>query len=90
MRNDLASGRAESSSEREDFIAHKMKANAARLGAIEVKGFNGFADVPTQLIPRIALGEDAFGETFGGKPAVRLLRHFEDDLVHTLSLRHPS
>lgn len=30
------SSRAESSSEREHFIAHKVKPNAARLGAIEI------------------------------------------------------
>jgi hypothetical protein len=60
-----------------------MEANAAGLGAIEVKGFDGFADVPAQLIPRIALGEDTFCETFSGKSAVRILSYFEDDLVHT-------
>lgn len=64
------SSRAESSSEREHFIAHKVKPNTARLGAIEVKSLNGFADLPAQLIPRIALRQNTFRETFGGKPAV--------------------
>ena len=59
-----------------------MEANAGGLRAVEIERLDALLDVGSQFVPTVALGEDAFGQAFGAKAAVRLLRDFEHDFVH--------
>ena len=67
------------SSQREHFVAHEMETNASRFGAIEVARFHRFPDVGSELVPGIALGENAFRQALGRKATIRILRDFKDD-----------
>ena len=65
-----------------------MKPKAGRQRPVEVECFDDFLDVGPQLVPRVALGKDAFGQALGGEAAVRFLRHLKDDFIHTFNLGH--
>jgi hypothetical protein len=70
----------------EHFVANKMQANAGRLWLIEEVRIHRLADVRAQLLPRVRLRDDTLRQALGDKPAVGLLRHLKDDLVHGRSI----
>jgi hypothetical protein len=72
------------SSEGEHFIADKVKPKAGRLGPVEIERLNRFLDVRPQLIPRVSLGEDAFGQALGREAAVGIVRHLKHNFLHNL------
>ena len=59
-----------------------MQTNTLGSGAVKKVGPDGFTYVGSKLVPRTGLREDAGGQTFGAIAPVRLLRYFEDQLVH--------
>ena len=59
-----------------------MQADASGLRAVEIERLDGLFDIGPQLIPSVALGEDAFGQALGAKAAVPFLRDLEYDFVH--------
>ena len=54
--------------------------------AVKIERLDSLFDVGPQLVPGVALGEDAFGQALGAKTAVRFLRYLEYDFVHNLNL----
>src|SRR5580704_15122507 len=70
------------SSEGEHFIAHKVKANADGLRPVKIERLDSLFDVGPQLVPRVALCEDALGQALGAIPAVRFLSYVEHNFVH--------
>ena len=64
-----------------------MEANAGGLRAVETERLDGLLDVASQLIQKVALGEDSFDRARGTKTAVRFLRDFEHDFVHNSKSR---
>jgi hypothetical protein len=63
-----------------------MQADACGLRAVKIERLDGLLDVGSSFVPRVALRKNAFGQTLGTKAAVRFLRYFEHDFVHTLNL----
>ena len=61
-----------------------MQANAGRPWAVEIECLDGFFNVGSQLVPGVALGEDALGQAFGAKAAVSFLGDFEYDFTLNL------
>ena len=61
-----------------------MKPDTGGLGPVEVKRLDGFLDIRPQLLPGVALGEDAFGETLRAIATIGFLRDLEYDFVHNL------
>ena len=62
-----------------------MKADAGGFGAVEVERRDCFPNVATQLVPGIALSEDALGQALGAVTAVRLLGHLKNEFAHNLN-----
>ena len=61
------------SSDRDELVAHEVEADAGGALAVKVVRGNGLAHVLAQLLPRISLGEDPFGQTLGDEAAIALL-----------------
>ena len=61
------------SSDGDELVAHEVEADAGGALAVKAVGRNGLTYVIAQLLPRIALGEDPFGQTLGDEAAIALL-----------------
>jgi hypothetical protein len=77
----------EVSSEGEHLITDQVRPDSGRSGAVEVERLHSFLDVGAQLVPGIALREDALRQTLGGEPPVGILRHFKNNFAHYLKPR---
>ena len=64
-----------------------MKADVGGFGPVEIECLHGFLDVGPQLVPGIALREDAFGQALGAVPAISLLGHLENNFAHNLEFK---
>ena len=63
-----------------------LQPQTGRPGPVEVERFGGLLDVSPQLVPSVALGENAFRQALSAEAAVGLPRHLEDDFIHTFNL----
>ena len=79
-RSAILSGRTESSTVGQDFIASQVKTDGGggRL-SVEKVGEHCLSYVFSQRLPVIGLGENRLAEAFGNKAAVRFLGDFKDD-----------
>ena len=59
------------------------------LRVVKEKSCHRLSHIPTQLVPTVSLGENAFRQAFRHEAAIRFLGHFKDDLRHRQSLYHP-
>ena len=50
---------------------------------MQTASFWACRSVATQLVPAVALGDNAFGQALRAITTVSLLSHFKDELVHT-------
>ena len=57
------------------------------LGAVKIEGIDRLADIRSQLIPGIALGENGFSKALRAIAVVRFLGYLEYQLFHTTKLR---
>jgi hypothetical protein len=68
-------------------IARQMQPHLIGSQPVEIEGSHGFARICAQFFPGIGLGENAFVKRLGDEPAIRFLRHFEDQFAHALTLK---
>ena len=66
-----------------------MQADTRGLRTVKIERLDGFFNVGPQLVPRVALGKDAFGQTLCTKAAVRFLRDLEHDSFTPMNLSDP-
>ena len=64
-----------------------METDGCRLGFIEVIGFDGLSNVDPQFIPGVRLGNYVFADGFGYESSIGLLRDFEDEFAHRVTIR---
>ena len=64
-----------------------METDLSGLGAVKIEGIDRLADIRSQFIPGIALGENGFREALRAIAVVRFLGHLEDQVFHTTKLR---
>ena len=67
---------------------NKVKPNALGPGAVKVERRGRLQHVPTQFVPRVAFGENVFGEAFGTVTAIGVLNYLEHQFSHTSMIRH--
>ena len=66
---------------RQNLVARQTKAYGRLVGLVEPVRRHGFADVGTEIFPRIRLREDVLAQSLGGIPAIGLLRHVKNDFA---------